>query len=891
MMLKFKLIVGLMTLASAHLSLRSFLNSSFRYTPINDRPVNMQISLLVHETGIVEKVLRCYNKDPDTDKNHARIARYLLSSKNNKFAMFLKDLGEGNMAASEDDSIFMEYPERKDIELLAYMMRASAGICRCRPKLDGQRLIITRPFREEFSIQLSSAFDTEETKLVDVLQFFLSDAEAKEKMQMSEYIRTKNFLLHAFLGEYCENGAFIGSMNNVMVDLIAQDCLCRAQWSDYYGKKKEYDSFCEEEEYGSPPSGILRDILTHVDKQEENQPSHENLKSLKNCIDHNLSSSVVIQQLYGSYGRQTLPALFREHSLYDYENKDILSILLLDKLDTDKHRLEALDLMFPESACRGEILEEVIGHMDDDKSVGDPIEYFYKKGNESIELPQKMGEFLFKNGLVNMFLHWSRTGDASLIRDVSDEITFRNYVRMARGSDPKEIYDLIERVGYGNGRKQEVLLCLISERLDFWLSLAFLLNEQDQDLLTLLKDPARPYDKRIYEEALDRSHLSALVSKMTRSAWAYNERNYEEALECIKKAASRSEWCISRLCMIHLKLGRYYEFRECYDKLENKRINPRLSRMVEKLPASEDEPRMDFNSILEQVNGIISAERVRRICDTAVKVLANSDNVVHVRGKDVMVVGDTHGQLDDVVKLVEENWEKGRIFVFNGDFVDRGRKQALNFLFLLLLKINFPDRVFLNRGDHEDPEINSRYGLFNEVEETYGSEYKCVLTCFSDVYAVLPLATIINEEVFVVHGGLHYESISIERDVQPVERRVVHYNTMIFRNFLWADPGSETHFNWDRGTGFYFGPEITKAFLRDNNLKLVARSHEFTPEGYKTDHDGNVVTVHSAPGYKGIEAARGRYLLFYHGEEEEGLEKVTHNDITYFVGEMAPADQ
>jgi tetratricopeptide (TPR) repeat protein len=54
------------------------------------------------------------------------------------------------------------------------------------------------------------------------------------------------------------------------------------------------------------------------------------------------------------------------------------------------------------------------------------------------------------------------------------------------------------------------------------------------------------------------------------SAIAYKSRNYEEALEYIEKAAGRSEWCMSRLCMIYLKLGRYYEFRECYDKLRKR---------------------------------------------------------------------------------------------------------------------------------------------------------------------------------------------------------------------------------------------------------------------------------------------------------------------------------
>jgi hypothetical protein len=70
---------------------------------------------------------------------------------------------------------------------------------------------------------------------------------------------------------------------------------------------------------------------------------------------------------------------------------------------------------------------------------------------------------------------------------------------------------------------------------------------------------------------------------------------------------------------------------------------------------------------------------------------------------------------------------------------------------------------------------------------------------------------------------------------------------------------------------------------------LVARSHEYIQEGYKTDHGGSVVTVHSAPEYR--KGARGRYLLFQYTGDEEGLERAIHNGITYFVGETAPAGQ
>lgn len=47
-------------------------------------------------------------------------------------------------------------------------------------------------------------------------------------------------------------------------------------------------------------------------------------------------------------------------------------------------------------------------------------------------------------------------------------------------------------------------------------------------------------------------------------------------------------------------------------------------------------------------------------------------------------------------------------YVFNGDFVDRGKKGLEVLLLLLAVLLVFPDGVFLNRGNHEDHVMNTR---------------------------------------------------------------------------------------------------------------------------------------------------------------------------------------
>ncbi len=103
-----------------------------------------------------------------------------------------------------------------------------------------------------------------------------------------------------------------------------------------------------------------------------------------------------------------------------------------------------------------------------------------------------------------------------------------------------------------------------------------------------------------------------------------------------------------------------------------------------------------------------------------------------------------------------------------GDFVDRGFHSVETFLLLLALKVRYPDRMTLIRGNHESRQITTVYGFYDECVRKYGSA--SVWRYCTEVFDYLALTAVVDGKVFCVHGGLSPSILEIDQ-IRLIDRK------------------------------------------------------------------------------------------------------------------------
>ena len=240
-------------------------------------------------------------------------------------------------------------------------------------------------------------------------------------------------------------------------------------------------------------------------------------------------------------------------------------------------------------------------------------------------------------------------------------------------------------------------------------------------------------------------------------------------------------------------------------------------------------------------------------------ILANDPALLELEPP-VYVFGDIHGNYQDLMTfskafgLHDTASFVPASFLFLGDYVDRGRHGLETILWLFSMKILYPKKVFLLRGNHEFYGVNMNESLYGDdsflrqLVFQYGSVDSALKICSAAnaAFAYLPFAAIVDKRIFCVHGGLPRDIVTHpEEDILELIRSIKRPITSewpaltLCFDLVWSDPASAAD-EKKLGIGFPkgFGPSnrgesaavwgrwVMDEFFRLTGCTHIIRAHQ-----------------------------------------------------------------
>jgi serine/threonine-protein phosphatase 2A catalytic subunit len=122
-----------------------------------------------------------------------------------------------------------------------------------------------------------------------------------------------------------------------------------------------------------------------------------------------------------------------------------------------------------------------------------------------------------------------------------------------------------------------------------------------------------------------------------------------------------------------------------------------------------------------QTRELLTENNIFKLCEAAKEILVLESNVREVECP-VTICGDIHGQFYDLLELFRIGGDiPDTNYLFMGDYVDRGYHSVEAFTLMISLKIRYPNRITMLRGNHECRQITQVYGFYDECVQKYGN--------------------------------------------------------------------------------------------------------------------------------------------------------------------------
>lgn len=230
-------------------------------------------------------------------------------------------------------------------------------------------------------------------------------------------------------------------------------------------------------------------------------------------------------------------------------------------------------------------------------------------------------------------------------------------------------------------------------------------------------------------------------------------------------------------------------------------------------------------------------ERLARNLKKVKPLLKQEKAVVTLHARKTVIAADLHGDLPTLEFILKAAAsKKADACIFLGDYIDKGPDSVAVLNCLFELKCRFPKQVILLRGNHETRGLSGWFEFGRDLIQD-----DALLKQTNSVFKEMPIAAVLNDSVFCVHGNIAGRKNETLRDISKKNPTA----------YLWNDPGVVNGLSSSpRGSGVHrVGPDLIHAFLDRNRLQVMIRGHTSHTDGIQFWFDKRFLSLYSTFPY------------------------------------------
>jgi hypothetical protein len=203
---------------------------------------------------------------------------------------------------------------------------------------------------------------------------------------------------------------------------------------------------------------------------------------------------------------------------------------------------------------------------------------------------------------------------------------------------------------------------------------------------------------------------------------------------------------------------------------------------------------------------------------------------------ELIIIGDTHGDYITTRSVLNDfffgspdniNPKPGKHVLFLGDYIDRPPHDCkngsfINIMYVLALKLVYPNRMTLLRGNHEAFEVipSPPSNLPDDLVDLFGDDGAFVLERFKMIFRKFPLMFRTKNGILGVHSGIFKKPKTL-KEIQELDRN----EYSVLGVTTWAEPDEHAAPRIDINVNYNFNFLQFKDFLWELGSRVLVRGH------------------------------------------------------------------